>query len=630
MDHSEAPGALANSSSDTFSLLSSYLAAQDLGRLWICGNNDLQHCLKRDPLEVNLVVEPGTPFPLLLTEFANTRVLRARYAPQQTSMFVQGTIRGRIPLNLLPSSIQEMEFDFPGDYLSFVRFASEGSNTDVELLDLKNLLPNLLKLQFKGDANVERFNLVRGSSDLRDDFTLAFTERYPLIRDQESLSTTPSCVDALNVRLPELSSKTKITPPSQLSSLQILDSMIPNIESFPNGIEKLSVDQASDDVQKKLFSEPLPSTIRSLSVPYTSSSLWDCIPAGITDLSLFERSEDTEIEFKHLQRLSELRSLSIAPVRPVSLDEVLPHLPPSVTCFEVHQAEFPLSCLAKLPPHLTTLKVDNNDEANDADAALVRKTALPTSLKTLEWNVLNYSVSLENPLPCLTSLTAETLPSGTSTLDLPSLKILRLQTWEGGVEVLKEGKFELEELSISKSISLESLTQLDLAWPSLASLKVLTLYSRPSKEEKAPEGRCWPANLRQSSLAFLNLAINFQDGKTRIPAQFLNEVPTTLKGLAAKPMVALEVKDLANLPPRLVNLSLIGMKSIMLSDVGLYKVLPKTLQHIEVSGYDIEEEKEAAFEHFYWLFKWESDYRKKCDWFKPHPAAPKASGSIHL
>lgn len=607
------PCELLQTSSDTFSLLSSYLTAQDLGRLWLCGSTSLNNRMVREPIEVNLVVEPGITFPLLLTLFANTQVLRASRIPD---LVITSQLSDRVPLDRLPKSIHTIEFDFVDDWKHFVRYSlKSGKNHHwrVEMLDLKLLLPNLTNLTFSGDRDVNVMEFSNGYSVLREDFKLHLSNDYPPTYSLEHLRQVPYFLDQLHTNyLPEDSI---ISFPPHLRSLLVSGPLLANIGSFPPNLENLTV--FSSDQVLRLH---LPDTLRTVCLPF-SRHMWEYLPHGITHLTLTGPIEDDDDDdncedqateknddgksrrneetgegqayhgdtsnvggkdgekhkktgFEPLKTFAHLRLLHFA-FRSSQIPNVLIFLPPSITRVQNQYATLSVDLDDPIPPLLQSLRYER--DFSDEQKALCAKSGLPTSLTALEWaNPRNPFPSL--PLPYLTRLVVQEMPS--TPLHLPVLKELHVQEWTVGCEALKEGCFELRSLKISKSISLDTLSLLDLAWPSLASLKSLSINT-PAKDVATSQKRgLWPFNMKRSSLAALSLNL----GERQIPSSILRELPHSLFCLTLDPMSFIDASDMKTLPRRLSALELGGWNDQDLDLSELAPFLPKNLQSIQITG----------------------------------------------
>ena len=563
---------------------------------------------------MNFEVQPGRAFPLLITLFAKAQVLRISFIPYTDKTTVCGYIRGYIPLDLLSKSIHTIECNFDGDYYHFIRYVSDESTKLVELLDLKKLLPELRRLVLSGDIQLRKFLLVRGASDLRDDFSLAFTAEYPVLSSASFLDRLPSCLETLHICPTDSSRGEIISPPSQLISLKITDMECHQITSLPPLLESLSYSSFSLMGGETIeFGSPFPASLRVLSVPF-DRTIFHRLPHGLTSLTM--EGEDIEgcdlAIFKHLSQLMQLQVLRLPLWDGERLRwELMKEFPPSVTEFKMLSSASPIPfsalALAPLPPGLQSLEIA--DDYEGSEFALPGHWQPPSTLKRLAWYSQTESARIAGPFPFLTHLSVLYLPlTASATLSIPTLKRLEVTNWEVGSEVLKDASFELEHLEIHRGIPWETIASLDLAWPSLASLKVLHINTALSKDEKVSEGRLWPLNLKRSSLLYFSL-VGTADFPFYISPKLLFELPPKLTFLQLEPLGKMEISHLEKLPPRLYSLFLYGSVKTELSGADFKSILPKTLQETHIiSCYRYDKHVFLSTE--------------RARWCVPHPALP--------
>lgn len=624
MDTAEEVCHLAKSSRDTFTRISSYISGHDLANLWLCGNKSVMHLLAHNPLEFNMVFAPGEPFPFgkLLKNFANLQVFRARCVAEKPLMFIAEIMLGGFPLESLPESVVKIELDFDNDFVSFLRFTSDSTpeKPQVELIDLKNILPNLKKLTCRSRQTTTNLPFVRGQSSLPDNFRELSLPHNPItVTSQAQIDELPSFIIQLRIMGDESSNSSQsFTLPSQLRLLKLSDLPFSAIKTLPSNLETLSWNLSSDTEEALTVevAKKLPSTLRHLSIhgiPSISSDVWESLPSELTHLKLYIFGSPSWSDIKaDLRRFKNLRAAYFGSLNEeVPWADVLSKLPPSITDFNIAGESVPSEYWSRLPKSIQTLRIERNlrtydsqDEEDPDDA--INGHVLPKSITNLEWPYpLPYLAKMD--LPKLNTLTLYDL-SGSS-LPFASLTSLTTTFFALDPNVLKDAPCRLKSLSIAKA-NFDQISKFDLSWPSLASLAHLRL-TNASVDADDPAlnpfpKTTWPAGLKNSQLKSLELTINFQSSEHRIPATFLKELPSTLLYLNASPLAKLEPSDFDDLPPKLLKLDLRGNPNPELLKVRLYERLPKTIQYLQIPGYKFDGDQQAGvLAHFNFLsFCW--------------------------
>lgn len=596
---------IAKVTQDAIASLSTFLTAQEVARLWLCGDSRLNKLLQRAPIELDFTFTPGDSYPKLLSEFSNTQVLRVRCDGYSFAMHVVEIMNGGLPLHLLPKSIRILELDFLNDYTSLVRYSSQskGSPKTLELVDLKEVLPNVQRITCRGQHDVSVIPLVRGRSELPDSFSdLEMHVTPPTITNAQDLAEFPKFCSSLSLS-DYIGSSLEL--PSQLRFLSLSHCKVP-VTTLPPNLESLfwTFDYADKPTMLTPdFLKVLPSTLTELSITYFHSvqgDIWEQLPSKLEKLQLDSIQKQTWDEVKpNLKHLESLKSLVLAIFDdPVPWENVLPNLPKSIEHLNVGQ-ETPPKHWKLLPKNIKSLEVYepyNEDDDIDAQAMTVLgDSKVPLSLECLVWP---FSSSVINR--SLAHLTVLEVAAVSGNLPFPSLTSLKTREFTANpVDILSEAPFKLLSFT-ARRLTLQQIPLIDFTWPSLNSVTIAKLECHPG-DATPSDASVLPVGLAESHLQVLDLFINFQSQEYRVPAKLLKSLPKSLQYLVARPMEKLEPADFESLPPHLLQLQLQGTPNNQLKESQLYKVLPKTLQDVSVPGYSLKVDTDKANKHFHFL-----------------------------
>lgn len=603
---------IAKVTQDAIASLSTFLTAQEVARLWLCGDSRLNKLLQHSPIELDLTFAPGDSFPKLLTQFSNTQVLRARCKGYSFAMHVVEIMQDGLPLHLLPKSIRILELDFHNDYTSLVRYArdSNGSAKKLELVDLKEVLPNVQRISCRGYSEISTLPLVRGRSELPESFSDLEMQTTPIVvNTAQALAELPKFCSSVCVSDLEGSS---LELPSQLRLLALSHCNVP-VTSLPPALESFSWTFPLTSKPNVLTPESLkilPSTLTELSIIYFNSirgDIWEQLPSKLEVLNMESLDRQSYDELKpNLKHLTSLRILNLTIVDDPTAEEwtqILAAVPQSVEHITVGGSAVPPAHWKLLPKNIKSMEVyepapvdgDDNDDIDARAIDILGDSKVPASLEELIWP---FSSSVINR--SLAHLTTLEVAAVSGQLPFPSLTSLKTREFTASpADVLSDAPFKLLRFSALR-LTLQQIPLIDFKWPSLNSVTIATITCHP--KDATPSGASvLPANLAHSNLQVFDLFINFQSQKYRVPAELLKTLPKSLMFLLARPMEKLEPADFKDLPPHLVQLQLQGTPNEELEDSQLYKILPKTLQHVAIPGYTLEKDADAANHHFRFL-----------------------------